>query len=651
MTLGAGTRLGPYEIGAPLGAGGMGEVYRARDTRLEREVAIKVLPAQLSASPEMRQRFEREAKAISQLSHPHICALYDVGSQDGVEYLVMELLDGETLAARLARGPVPSEQLLRWGVEIADALDRAHRQGIVHRDLKPGNVMLTKSGVKLLDFGLARVLAPAAPSSGLSVLQTMAGGPSLTSAGTILGTFQYMAPEQLEGRETDGRSDIFALGAVLYEMATGRKAFEGQSQASLIAAILTAEPPSVSAIQPMTPVALDRVVRSCLAKDPEERWQSAHDIASELKWIAQSSQAGVAVTAPVSRRNRERLAWIVAAAAVGTAMAMALFWRPGAVRSRPVRLSLASPAKAPFQFFDHAKISPDGRTVAFIAHSGGGKTSIWARPLSSLSATALAGTEGVGDLFWSPGSTSIGFFADGKLKRVEASGGPPQVLADADSPIGGSWNRDGIIVFAPRQYAPLYRVAATGGPIAAVTKLGPREDTHYWPYFLPDGRHFVFLADASSTPDHSIRIGSLDSTDSVKLLAPAVTNLGFAPPHWLLFVRGGTLVAQHLELKGRKLVGEPIPLGEQIAPMDRNHGFDFSTSATGVLLYRSASPETQLVWFDRSGKRLAAVGEPARYGHFEMSPDERQVAFELRDADLRMEISGSWICFADRRRA
>src|SRR5215471_1464837 len=311
MTLAAGSRLGPYEVLAPAGAGGMGEVYRARDTRLERTVAVKVLPPHLSASPEARQRFEREAKTISQLSHPHICALYDVGNQDGLEYLVMEFLEGETLAERLLKGPLPVDQTLRYGMEIADALDKAHRQGIVHRDLKPGNVMLTKSGVKLLDFGLAKAVQPASAVSALTSLPTE--GPALTAEGTILGTFQYMAPEQLEGRETDARTDIFAFGAVLYEMATGRKAFSGRSRASLIGAILKDEPPPISAIEPMTPPALDRVVKTCLAKDPEDRWQSAHDIKSELAWIAQAgSQAGIAAPIVASRKRRDRAAWILA---------------------------------------------------------------------------------------------------------------------------------------------------------------------------------------------------------------------------------------------------------------------------------------------------------------------------------------------------
>jgi Tol biopolymer transport system component len=429
---------------------------------------------------------------------------------------------------------------------------------------------------------------------------------------------------------------------VLYEMATGRKAFEGKSQASLIAAILTAEPPSVSTIQPMTPPALDRVVRTCLAKDPDERWQSAHDVASELKWIAQGSQTGAPAAAggtPSRRSERLRVAWGVAAVALLAALALAaaLFQRSGTAPARPVRLSLNMPEKAPFDSFDHVSVSPDGRLIAFIARAAAGKSSIWVRSLSSSAATPLAGTEGAVWSFWSPGGASIGFFADGKLKRIEVAGGPPQVLADAGAPFGGAWNGDGVILFGAKQYGPLYRIAATGGTPVPATKLAEHEDSHNWPSFLPDGRHFVFLADASSTPSHSIRLGSLDSQESVKLVPAAVTNVGFAPPDWLLFVRAGTLVAQRLDVKGAKLSGNPIPLGEQIAQSDPQHGFDFSASANGTLVYRSENYASQLVWFDRAGKRLATLGEPTRYGRFELSPDEKQVAFERLDADLRHE--------------
>src|SRR5882724_3558895 len=313
MPLSAGTRLGPYEILSPLGAGGMGEVYRARDTRLDRTVAIKVLPGHLSSNPQLRERFEREAKAISTLSHPHICSLYDIGHQDGIDYLVMEYLEGETLAHRIKKGALPTEQVVQYAIQITDALDTAHRHGVIHRDLKPGNVMLTKSGAKLLDFGLAKVRATEA-AAGMTALPTQTT--PLTGEGTILGTLQYMAPEQLEGAEADARTDIFALGTLIYEMATGRKAFEGKSQASVIAAILEREPPPISTIQTMAPLALDHVVRTCLAKEPDARWQTAHDVLLELKWIAEAgSQAGILRPAGGRRKTRELLSWALAVVA------------------------------------------------------------------------------------------------------------------------------------------------------------------------------------------------------------------------------------------------------------------------------------------------------------------------------------------------
>jgi eukaryotic-like serine/threonine-protein kinase len=364
MTLAAGTRLGPYEIVSSLGAGGMGEVYRAKDTRLERTVAIKVLPSHLSSSPEIRQRFEREAKTISQLSHPHICALYDVGNQEGIEYLVMEYLEGQTLADRLAKGALPLDQSLRIAIEIAGALDAAHRAGIVHRDLKPGNVMLTKSGAKLLDFGLAKAIIPPIPQSGVTALSTAVASPNLTEQGTILGTVQYMAPEQLEGKEADSRTDIFALGDVLYEMATGRKAFGGTSNASLIGAILKEEPPSVSSLQPTAPPAFDHVVKKCLAKDPDERWQSAADVASELRWIAEGS-SGASVAAPVraGRRRREVALW--AALILASSAALALWLRFSGLRSAAETTFLQMSFRR--QTIFQAAFAPDGETIVYSA--------------------------------------------------------------------------------------------------------------------------------------------------------------------------------------------------------------------------------------------------------------------------------------------
>src|SRR6266498_374213 len=416
MALSSGARLGPYEILGAVGAGGMGEVYKARDTRLERTVAVKVLPQHLSASDEGRQRFEREAKAISQLAHPHICALYDVGREGEIEFLVMEYLEGVTLSERLARGPVPTEQVLRFGIEIADALDKAHRQGIVHRDLKPGNVMLTKSGVKLLDFGLAKLRQGESHplASRLSALATQ--DTPLTAEGTILGTLQYMAPEQLEGKEADARTDIFAFGAVLYEMATGRKAFTGRSQASLISAILRDEPEPISMIQPMTPPALDRVVKTCLAED---RFQVAHDVRLQLEWVVEGgSQIGLPASVVARRKSRERLAWMAnVATALVTVAAMLVYFRLRTEPSRVVRSVINPPEKAAFNFDTGAMaLSPDGSRIAFIARGSDGKDLLWVRPLDALAAQPLTGTEGASHPFWPPDSVYLGFFADSKLK-------------------------------------------------------------------------------------------------------------------------------------------------------------------------------------------------------------------------------------------
>ncbi|MGH9363953.1 MAG: protein kinase domain-containing protein, partial [Thermoanaerobaculia bacterium] len=542
MTLSAGFRLGPYEVLAPLGAGGMGEVYKAKDTRLERTVAIKVLPAHLSSSEEMRQRFEREARAISQLSHPHICALYDVGSHEGTEYLVMEYLEGETLATRLAKGSLPLDQTLSCGIQIADALDKAHRQGIVHRDLKPGNVMLTKSGVKLLDFGLAKLRqAESEPvASRLSALGTE--GTPLTAEGTLLGTLQYMAPEQLEAKEADARTDIFAFGATLYEMATGRKAFSGTSQASLISAIMTAEPALISTIQPMTPPALDRMVKTCLAKDPDERWQNAHDLMRELRWIAElGSQAGVPGPVVARRKSRERFSWgltavtlLVALAAVAAAVRYA---HRAAMLARPMRSSMVLPEKSALRA---AAISPDGTRVVFVARDSSGRNLLWIRPLDSLAVQPLPGTENPSFPFWSPDSRFIGFFADGKLKKIDASGGPPQTLCDAPVNRGGTWNREGVILFAPVSDGPIYRVSASGGLPTPVTRLDPSrgETSHRWPFFLPDGQHFLYLVASFGGPKEKtgIYVGSLDSKEE-KFLLPANSSVAYAPPGYLLFFR------------------------------------------------------------------------------------------------------------------
>jgi serine/threonine protein kinase/Tol biopolymer transport system component len=616
MTISPGSRLGPYEVLSPLGAGGMGEVWKARDTRLERTVAVKVLPSHMSASPEVRQRFEREAKTISQLSHAHICALYDVGREGETEYLVMELLEGETLLNRLGKGALPLEQTLRYGTEIADALDKAHRQGIVHRDLKPGNVMLTKSGVKLLDFGLAKAMAPAGPAGSLTALPTQQG---LTQEGAILGTFQYMAPEQLEGKEADGRTDIFAFGCVLYEMATGKKAFSGASQASLISAIMQNDPPPISSLQPMTPPTLDRIVKTCIAKDPEDRWQSAHDLMSQLRWIAEgSSRAGIMAPVAVRRRSRERLAW-AAALIVAAAVAWMLSLRSRPPNAAPIRLSLPPPEQTTFGL--GSALSPDGRSLVFVG-TREGKQLLWLRLLSGLEARPLSGTDGATNPFWSPDAKSIGFFADNKLKRVEVANGALKTVCDVPSvePVsGGSWSREGVMVFSPDAHSPVYRVLAAGGVPTRVTELGKtqKEGAHLWPEFLPDGRHFVFWVLGGG--QDGIAVSSLDSREK-RLLIPRASRAVYAPPGFLLFVREGTLMAQPFDAARSRLSGEPLPIAERVDSY-------FSTGSNGLLAYRAGAIDArQLRWFDRSGRELAKVGKPGDYLEPALSPDGKRLA-------------------------
>jgi Tol biopolymer transport system component len=615
----------------------MGEVYRARDTRLGRDVAVKVLPEHLSQNAEFKQRFEREAKSVSQLSHPHICALYDVGNQDGIEYLVMELLEGQILSDRISRGPLPREQVLEFGKQIADALDAAHRRSLVHRDLKPGNVMITRSGVKLLDFGLAKAIGPRADEADVTSIPTEADRP-LTERGTILGTFQYMAPEQLEGKAADARTDIFAFGCVLYEIATGKKAFSGASRASLISSIMSSEPPPISSIQAMAPPALDRIVRTCLAKDPDERWQSAHDIKSELAWIAEAgSQAGAPAVVASRRRSRERTAWVVAGIALLAALTgwYRVLSRPKAAQNC-VRLALVRPQNAAYDFVSSLAASPDGSRIAFIGHRKDDRQSLWIRPIGSLEPRELAGTDGARMPFWSPDGRYIGFFADGKLKKVDASGGPPEALADAPAPSGGSWGPKGTIVFVPHDFDGLFRVSSQGGAVERVTSITPAEEAHRWPVVLPDGDHVLFLIDANQTEGHWMALTSLSSR-KITHLSNVISTLAFAPPDHVLYVKSGSLVAQRIDLEHAKVAGDPEPVGESILAIGENHRFDFSVSASGLLLYQSADPTGQFFWLDRTGHRLQSIGAPGRYGIFQIAPDGSRAVFEKLDADGRNE--------------
>jgi Tol biopolymer transport system component/tRNA A-37 threonylcarbamoyl transferase component Bud32 len=634
MTLEAGSRLGPYEIVSAVGAGGMGEVYRARDTRLGRDVAVKVLPAHMSSSPELRQRLEREAKTISQLSHPHICMLHDVGHQDGVDFLVMEFLEGETLADRLGKSALPVDQALKIGVEIAGALDAAHKSGIVHRDLKPGNIMLTKSGVKLLDFGLAKLVAPdkSAVSQATSLPTALQESQPLTTRGTILGTFQYMAPEQLEGGEADARSDIFAFGCVLYEMLTGQKAFTGKSQASLIGSIMHNEPPAISSIQPMIPASLDRIVKGCLAKEPDHRWSTAHDVMLQLQWIAEGgSLAGVPAPVVARRKNREKLAWGLLAAALVAAAALAVGFVRRAPKPAPlVRFDIVPPPE--IATLDVPRISPDGRLIAFDATDLEGKARIWVRPLNSLTAEPLAGTDGGVRPFWSPDSRYVGFMADGVLKKVDVTGGPPTKICDAPGGSDGTWSSEGVILFDGTGADPIYRVAAVGGTKAlAVKQDEARKETSVgWPQFLPDGKHYIYLVAGEKPEDSAYWIASIDSAEK-KLLAPAQTLVEYAPPGYLLFVRDRTLVAQPFDARALKTTGEPVPLAEKIGT-DNVGLARFSVSNNGVLAYRTGETGGRLLWRDRAGRELDTLGDPGDYANPTVYPSGDRLAFGLTDS-------------------
>ncbi len=608
MSLQPGLRLGPYEITAALGAGGMGEVYKARDTRLDRTVAVKVLPASLAADPERKERFEREARAVSALNHPNICTLYDIGHQDGVDYLVMELIEGESLESRLTKGPLPLDQVLRLGTEMADALSKAHRHGIVHRDLKPANVMLTKQGSKLLDFGLARVDAPKTQSS-VSFLPTQQH--SLTQAGTVLGTFQYMSPEQLEGGEADARTDIFAFGALLYEAMTGRKAFEGKSQASLISSIMTGMPPSITSLQPMTPPALERVIKTCLNKDPDERWQTAQDLAAELKWIAEGgSQIGAPAPVVSRRKSRERWAWAATGLfAVISALTGARLLTQREAPRLPTKFAVAPPKDVKIEW---PRISPDGRAVAFVGVDARNRRSIWVRQMDSFEAIHLDGTENVQRPFWSPDSRYLAYFANGQLKKLLATGGPTQLICEFAGGSDGSWGK-GVILFDGRATDPVRRVPDSGGvPTVA------------WPFFLPDGRHYLFLSNNAKGPV-TIKVASLDNTD-VTTLVDSESRAEYSSGH-IFYVAQHTLMARPFSPDKFALSGEPFPVTDRI--QIQNLGLvDFSTSQTGDLAYATDAQEqrNRLLWLDRAGKELGTVGEPALYRNPALSPDDARAA-------------------------
>ena len=628
MALTSGTKFGPYEIQSPLGAGGMGEVYRARDTRLDRSVAIKVLASHLSSSPESRQRMEREARAISALNHPHICHLYDIGSQDGTDYLVMEFLEGETLADRLRRGALPMGEILKVGIAIAEALAVAHKQGVVHRDLKPGNIMLTPAGAKLMDFGLAKPLAMQTATSGSAVPPSFTAvatlsGPSplspLTTAGSIVGTIQYMSPEQIEGKEADARSDIFAFGAVLYETVTGKRAFSGKSQISLASSILEGDPQPISGIKPLTPPAFEHVVTTCLQKNPEERFQTAHDIKLELLWIAsdQLGPARVAAEPAPASSKRERLGWIagVIAALIIGAVAATLLYRP-TQPARAIRTVINPPEKTTLNLAGDSAgppvLSPDGTTLAFTATGADGKTMLWVRPMNSLESRMLADTDDATFPFWAPDNRSIGFLADGKLKTIDISGGASLVICDAQNGRGGAWGPGGAILFTPSVSAPIMRVSSTGGtPVSVTTLNNDLHTSHRWPFFLPDGKHFLYLAihhDASKAANNTLYYASVDGGENRALLR-SQSNAIYANGY-LLFARGDQLIAQPFNPAKGTLNGEAQAVAKGVMNDSSTWHMDASASADGLLVLGSGGgSDLQLVWMDRNSKQISVLAE------------------------------------------
>jgi Tol biopolymer transport system component len=640
MVLQSGARLGPYEIVDAVGRGGFGEVYRARDTRLDRSVAIKVLP---SADPDLKARFEREARTIASLQHPNICALHDVGRHEGIDFLVLEFLEGETLSARIARGPLPLAEALDIAMAIASALDRAHRAGIVHRDVKPDNVMLTRSGPKLLDFGVAK-LRLSAVATNISTAATTDGAP-VTRVGTIVGTLHYMSPEQVSGADSDARSDIWALGCVLYEMLTGERAFQGGTATSLIAAIMHGGSRKVAATRPLIPPAVDRVIATCLALDPEARFHSAHDLALQLAWIANATADGA--PAAGSTRSR-RLPWGIAAASLTVAAGALVAARFG--QSSPATGAGTAEKAVMFQvrpeggtLFPVAPmfltVAPDGSAFAFVTGEVGGEQRLYVRPLNSTEARALPGTENVDQPFWSADSRSIAF-ADrlqARLKRIDVAGGPPRTIADVpggQTLQGGTWNQNGDILFAVTGGEnPLFRVPAAGGTPVPATSVDRQagEMAHIWPQFLPDGDHFLYAVPNVRSDRGMIALGSLTEKGATKIV-DAMSNVAYSDPGFLLFVRDDTLLAQRFDLSRKSLLGEPVVVTDGMAPGAGNGRAAFAASRNGVLAYRPQAGgvyTTSLTWLDREGRSLGTIGQPNLYRAIALSPNGTRVAAQI----------------------
>jgi eukaryotic-like serine/threonine-protein kinase len=637
MPLAPGTKLGPYEIQSALGAGGMGEVYRASDTKLKREVALKVLPELFANDAQRAARFEREAQLLASLNHSHIAHLHGLEEADGIRALVMELVEGPTLAERIAQGPIPLEEALPLAKQIAEALEYAHDRGIIHRDLKPANIKLTPDGqVKVLDFGLAKALEGDVAEASISTSPTISA--AATRAGMLLGTAAYMSPEQAKGRPVDRRADIWAFGCVLFEMLAGKPAFDGETITDTLAAVVRAEP-EWPQLPEKIPGSIRELLHRCLVKDPKQRLQAIGEarIAIE-KYLADPNAEPAAIEG--QKKNHERLLSVIAATAVLAAILLGvLYWRKAPEEPRVSRSYIKAMPNSSFLLTGQTgagfALSPDGRRLAYVAQNADGKVLLWVRPIDSLHAQPLAGTEGGGFPFWSPDSRFIGFFTGGKLKKIEASGGPPLILCDAALGRGATWNQEGVILFTPGPSSPIYGVPAAGGETSQVTTL-KNQQSHRWPYFLPDGRHFLYLAGSPFTPidnpSNAVMIGSMDSKEA-KLLFHNYSNAIYSSGH-ILFLRQNTLMAQPFDVKRLELTGDAFPIADPVQEDQGRVLGVFSASRNGILTFAEGTKgaDRQLIWFDHSGKKLGEVPGADAYADNQISPDGKRLTFSLQSS-------------------